>query len=50
MILSLLSIIKSEMALVVHEAEVDNLGKNPAIKIAGTNLSASRWAILQVVC
>lgn len=48
MVLSLHSIIKLEMAVVVHEEEVDNLGKNPAIKIAGTNLSASGWAILQV--
>lgn len=36
------------MALVVQEA--DNSGKDPiAIRIAGTNISASGWAILQVV-
>lgn len=49
MVLSLHAIIKSEMVLVVHKAEVDTLGKNPAIKIAGTNFSACGWAILQVV-
>lgn len=48
MVLFLHAIIKSKMEPVVHEAEVDNLGKNPAIKIAGTNFSLSGWAILQV--
>lgn len=49
MILSLPSITKSEMSLVVHEAEADNVRRNPAIKIAGTNLPASCWAILHIV-
>lgn len=48
MVHSLHAIIKTEMVLVVQEA--DNLGKDPiAIRIAGTNFSASGWAILQVV-
>lgn len=45
---SLRAVIEAEMALVVQEA--DNSVKDPiVIRIAGTNLSASGWAILQVV-
>lgn len=42
------AIIETEITLVVQEA--DNLGKGlVVIRIAGTNFSASGWAILEVV-